>query len=351
MLFLSYELLDNKSGGGVVSLEIFNILNKIYDKKLNKIEISMNKNNIIKTYLTFSYKGKTKELEEKILKLIEEKKIKKVFINGSIFGTICKKIKKIFKNEVQIIVFFHNFEIEYYLERAKVEGITRYLLIPNIYYNERLSIKNSDKLILLNSREINNLKKRYNKLLSNKKIYEIPIYLKDRYEKTKKNKKQEYYYLFIGSSFFANIQGISWFIEKILPNLDKKLVVVGKGMEILKEKYSNIKNLEIVGTVENLDEYYYDSNVVISPIFYGAGMKTKIIEAIMFNKIIVGTCESFTGIKEIDKIGYICNNESEFLKVLNSTNFNKKEFNSRKVYMQYYSEENILQKYVKMLKG
>ena len=45
-----------------------------------------------------------------------------------------------------------------------------------------------------------------------------------------------------------------------------RLVVVGKGMEELKNKYSRT-NVELIGTVENIDEYYYRFKVVVCPIF------------------------------------------------------------------------------------
>ena len=50
-------------------------------------------------------------------------------------------------------------------------------------------------------------------------------------------------------------------------------------MEVLKEKYKDNEKLEIKGTVEDISRYYYEDNIIISPIFHGSGIKTKTIEA------------------------------------------------------------------------
>lgn len=171
----------------------------------------------------------------------------------------------------------------------------------------------------MNNREVNELTKIYKNKLVNKSIYEIPLYLDDRYDSTRELKKCDYDYLFIGSGFYANIHGVSWFIENVLPNIKGKLLVIGKGMEVLKEKYQESEKLEIKGTVENIDDFYYEDNIIISPIFYGAGMKTKTVEALMFNKFIIGTSEAFIGIEniEIKNFGKICNTKDEFITELN----------------------------------
>lgn len=189
----------------------------------------------------------------------------------------------------------------------------------------------------MNKREIDELEKIYKNKLRNKKIYEIPLYLEDRYDPTRKLKKCDYDYLFIGSGFYANLHGVSWFVENVLPNIKGKLLVIGKGMEVLKEKYIDTEKLEIKGTVENINNYYYEENIIISPIFYGSGMKTKTIEALMFNKTIIGTSEAFVGIKNIEGI---CNTKEEFIEKIQTLKKRAKgKYISRETFELYYSLE------------
>lgn len=351
ILYVGYEKIDRKTGGGIVSATNLEVLKEIYKENLYEVNIKIEKSFIknLKNYFLFSFKGQTKEIENKIYQIIKTQKIEKIFFDGSIFGNLYKKIKKINK-DIEIVTFFHNIEKKYYLKRVKVEGILRIILLPNIFYNEKLSVKYSNKIIVLNERDKEDLEKIYKNFLSDKKIFIIPIMLKDRY-KEKKLSYCDYDYLFIGSKFYANVHGISWFIENVLPNVTGKLLVIGKGMEILKQNYHNISNLKIVGAVENVDKYYYDDNIIISPIFHGSGMKTKTIEALMFNKYIVGTREAFIGIKNINFIGKCCQTKEDFIRVLNNLEKEDiKKIDSRKIYLDNFNYKILFNKYKEIFK-
>jgi hypothetical protein len=57
--------------------------------------------------------------------------------------------------------------------------------------------------------------------------------------KIKKNKK---YLLFVGSAFYANLEGITWFVKEVLPKIDFNLAIVGRDFEKFKI-YLKIKKL------------------------------------------------------------------------------------------------------------
>ncbi len=339
VLYIGHDFSDHRIGGNLGRKNHYNSLKKLYGENLYEVFYEFNREfyKILKNYLFLEFNGENKKKEKEIFKIIKEKNIGKVILDSSILGGLAKKIKK-FDTGIEIIIFFHNIERNFYLERIKAEGISRSILLPSIIFNENLGIKYGDKLILLNIREINELNRIYKSKIKNKKIYEIPIYLEDKYIKNSL-KNCNYDYLFIGSAFFANIHGISWFIENILPKVKGKLLIIGKGTEFLREKYKEIERLEIKGTVEDISKYYYENNIIVSPIFYGAGMKTKTIEAMMFNKLIVGTNEAFVGIKkeDISKLGFCCNNTDEFIQVLKKLEYKKLEANSREIYLRRYS--------------
>lgn len=351
LLYVGYDFSDDKIGGNIGRKFKYELFKEIFDKDLCEVFIRQNKDkkNILKNYLTLSFNGQNKDIEEKIFKIIKNEKIRQIFFDGSLYGNLIKKINRLYPN-IEIITFFHNIERNYFLERIKVEGKTRLILLPSVIYNEYLSIKYSKKLIVLNERDLSELKKVYKKLLCEKLIYETPLYLKDTYNPNEKIRTCEYKYLFIGSAFYANIFGISWFIEKVLPNIKGKLVLIGKGMEVLKEKYKDNEKLKIKGTVEDISRYYYEDNIIISPIFHGSGIKTKTIEAMMFNKLIVGTNEAFVGIrgKDINKSGFCCNNENEFIKILKKLENKKIEIKSREVYLENFSKEKIKEEFLKI---
>ena len=87
-------------------------------------------------------------------------------------------------------------------------------------------------------------------------------------------KKDEPFILFVGSYFLPNYQGILWFVEHVMPYISYKLKIVGKGMEEKRIELER-KNVEVIGTVDDLSEYYYAAEAIIMPIFLGSGMKVK----------------------------------------------------------------------------
>lgn len=348
ILYIGYEFCDGQNGGNVVRKAHYELLKEIYQDRLKTFlyQLDKNKIKILKNYIFFSFNGQNKKLDKKIIKLIKDERIKKVILDSSLFGNLVKKIKKFFP-DIKIITFFHNIEINYFRERIKIEGKSRYLLLPSVYFNEYLSVKYSDEIILLNKRDLVELNKNYRIL--NQKIHIIPIYLKDRYKKIEKEIETEYQYLFIGSAFFANLEGISWFIEEVLPNIDGNLLILGNGMEILKDRYKETRKLKIIGRVKNIDEFYYKNNIIISPIFSGSGMKTKTIEAMMFNKKIVGTNEAFIGIEKTICGIELANTKEEFIEVLKNNKNLKVE--TRKIFLMKYSFEKNKNKIKEIIDG
>ena len=57
----------------------------------------------------------------------------------------------------------------------------------------------------------------------------------------------------------------------------------------------------------------------LPPFFDGSGMKTKVAEALMFGKKIIGTPEAFTGYEEIaEQAGCVCHSVDEFVDAIDS---------------------------------
>lgn len=79
----------------------------------------------------------------------------------------------------------------------------------------------------------------------------------------------------------ANVDTLHWIISDILPKIrhDVKFMVIGKCPDDIREKYKNNNHVVFTGRVENLVEYIRKSQIFLSPILYGTGIKTKILEA------------------------------------------------------------------------
>lgn len=179
----------------------------------------------------------------------------------------------------------------------------------------------------------------------------IPVSLIN--DKIANHYNSEKYLLFVGSNFPPNIKGISFFIEKILPHINVKLVIVGSGMENLKEKYKAYKNLEIFGYVEDLTTLYANANLVVLPIFAGSGMKIKTAEALKYGKYIIAAPEALTGYPYNKNIAICCNDAKSFISAINNFDFNQSKFNqeSRNLFLQKYTHEIVYQTFCEIFKS
>lgn len=118
----------------------------------------------------------------------------------------------------------------------------------------------------------------------------LPILLNKPLKQWSYNKESNYI-LFPGSlSFEPNYNGIKWFCENVWNNFKKKhpdvhLKVTGKIKKEIQNEFSRYKDIVFTGfiTNEELENLYINSLFVIIPIFKGAGIKIKVIDALSYN--------------------------------------------------------------------
>lgn len=289
--------------------------------------------------------GLTPEIEQEILNLIRDKSIEYVAIDSSLLG----RLSEVIKNEspsCRIMVFFHNTEYYYFKSlMVKTRKVWHYISVRAARYNEELACRYADDLITLNQRDADDLKKVYGR----KECLVIPVVYMDRFDRSKITVPHEPVALFVGTLFFPNYYGIKWFIEKVQPYIHCKLIIVGKGFEQKRNELSS-QQVEVIGTAEDIDQYYYRSSFVVAPIFDGSGMKTKTAEALMFGKHIFGTQEAFEGYDmDIFRIGACCNSPDDFIRAINEFIENKKisAFNeySRTTFLENHDYQNALVKF------
>lgn len=242
-----------------------------------------------------------------------------VFISHSTCGLISAMIKAS-NPSVKIITFFHNIEADYFLEvfrHTYTLGALRSYIIS--LYTERLTIKHSNKVLVLNNRDKRLMSKRYGSCSA----FLLPTSLCDRFEKGLKKpimSNGRLSLLFVGTYFLSNKQGVEWLIKNIVPFVDADFYIVGIGMEQLCPVAAPYKNVFVTGKVsaEKLDEFYYSANIFISTLFVGGGMKTKIAEAMMFALPIIGTIEAFQGYDGIeDQVGLKSQDAKEMITFIN----------------------------------
>jgi hypothetical protein len=203
--------------------------------------------------------------------------------------------------------------------------------------NEKLTCKYSDKCVFITENDRAEIIKRYKIAL--KKWDIVPVLLNDTYKPCEMT--ADTYLLFFGNAFFANIEAAEYLIHEIMPAITHKVVIVGNGMDKALEKYTHIKNLQIIGFVEDVSRLFSGAAAFVSPIFSGSGMKVKIAEALMHGKKIICSEESIIGYKRIDSM-VVCNTKEAYISAINDTDMQKTFYQeSRDLFLQNYSYDSV----------
>lgn len=265
------------------------------------------------------------------------------FFDGSSFGNLGKYLPE----KTQKIVFYHNIEKNYAWSRVKNTSLLCIVKFISFWINESYISKTADVRICLNERDQRLLWNHYKQ----KADFIMPISFSDVENKyVNLQHAPTNILIFVGSYFMPNIKGIRWFCKNVMPYVDKKLLIVGKKMEQLREELET-SNIEVVGTVEHLEDYYHMADAVIMPIFVGDGMKVKTAEAMMYGKPIFATDEALEGYEVEGVKGiYRCNSGEEFISALKQQNAGGYVKEIRNLFLEKYSTKAVEEQFIEYLR-
>ena len=274
------------------------------------------------------------------LQAIERERICKVFVDGSNLGEFVRAVKRSFPT-TEVVTFFHNVEARFFLGSLNQTRSLRALAVLAVnYLAERKSVHFSDKIICLSERDSLLLRRLYGRGATHVSAIAVQDKLPAVHDFTLHPPKEKYA-LFVGGVFYANRAGIEWFVKQVVPYIQIKTFIVGRGFEDLKHELEREGKVEVVGAVDSLSEWYMNAHLVIAPIFDGSGMKTKVAEALMYGKRVIGTPEAFSGYDEvIPAAGVVCRTSEEFVAALQhslDTPFCPMDGQLRALYDQNYS--------------
>lgn len=156
--------------------------------------------------------------------------------------------------------------------------------------------------------------------------------------------------LYVGSISNFNVGGLKWFLDSVLPTIvrrkpDIRIAIagnVGRSKEIEWQKYA--ANVTVLGRVNDLAGLYISSLCCIAPILGGAGMKIKVVEALSYNKAVIGTAKALEGIHYAGYSAALCADEPSgfadaVLDVVKNAEVRKNlEMNAQRLYEAEHSE-------------
>lgn len=288
--------------------------------------------NVLKSILRMGSYGVTKKTENEVMAFVHQENPDWIFIESSSYGSLFKRLNH---QSGKTICFAHN--VDTVLAKQEISSRAWWISIPKYLltrHNEAVTARYADKLICLNNRDSEGFRQMFGRTAD----AIMPITFPERPEREVPEFEMPYF-LFVGSNFFPNIEGIEWFIREVAPHVDRQFHVVGSCCDGLRN-LALPPNVKLLGYVEDLDLEYRQAAGVIAPIFKGSGMKTKTIEALSYGKSIYGTDEAFAGIEgDLSRIGGRCNTAAEFIESLSSSSDNIVNEYSQLIFSNGYSDD------------
>jgi hypothetical protein len=330
ILYISFsQILNTVSGGATVTSRNLMFVNSLQKKEvicysIENRRLESNWSKLANDLFNLSIGGISKFSLISIGQLIELNSVKTVFLDSSNMGVISKFIATNYSN-VEIIVFSHNVEYKLEFDLFILSFRFRHLFKSILsFYSERLIFKYSSKVICTTNYDLKTYRDKFKRNRKSDCVIpvSVPALTLNSYSLKVVESK---FCLFVGSNFSPNLHGILWFINHILPFIEYRLLIVGKGITSLVSKVPThlISKVEVLDYVPSLDQFYKDCSFVVAPIFYGSGMKVKVAEAIQYGKPIFLTTHAFRGYESLNKDYpfYICNSPVEYITSIKMIDF------------------------------
>lgn len=327
ILYFTFIIPSEKFGGGIAALQSLHSLcsfadvdyiGPIYDAtefqaygiKIKKDYVVKPNSNKVKRLWNFVSKGISTSYYESwfsIIKKINPQDYNCCYLDYTRQDFVVRWAKE---NRIPIIVRAHNVEADYF------ESLYKRNRSPIAYLHkiigkraERKCINQADKVLALTENDKRRFKRLYGK---SNCITLFPICVK-YFDRNKFEKLPKYFVSITGSLWFGpNADGTEWFLENVWKNIDKKisekyaLVIAGANPNNkIKDEVKKLKNVFLYSDPADIDPYYQQATLYVAPIFYGAGMKVKIAEALSCGLPVIATSHAATGYEAVQDLMYI----------------------------------------------
>lgn len=262
--------------------------------------------------------GITADSEREILAAAAEFVPDCIVLDGSNLGRLARLFVK-HKLSAPVFTFFHNVEAKFFLESLRSSPSIKAVGVAAANaLAEYWATRYSKRRIMLNDRDSKMLGKLYGRGGTDL----LPMALVDRYDPTAASLPPPHstaYALFVGGSFFGNVEGIKWYAREVAPFAPMETIVLGRGMSIYRHILEERAGIKVIGEVDDLGPWYAHARIVVAPILSGSGMKTKTAEALMHGRPIAATREALIGYEDVmgpDAI--LCETPEHFLEALHA---------------------------------
>jgi glycosyltransferase involved in cell wall biosynthesis len=215
-------------------------------------------------------------------------------------------------------IFYYGHDLHFYRELKEYE-LTKdkaKLASSNEWKNIEYDIyKKSDVILTPTLKEKNIIQEDF----PNKKIEVMPAFFYPEIPEPVTNFPERNSVMFVGGfSHTPNADAVRWFIEEILPIVQKRIpemqfIIVGSNIPDWIRKLTN-SNIIIKGFVtdKDLDNLYKSVKMAVIPLRFGAGLKGKTVEAMVNGLPVVSTSFGLEGISDVESWLKPHDNEQDF---------------------------------------
>lgn len=163
---------------------------------------------------------------------------------------------------------------------------------------ERAALADSDVVVAINTRDQATLQSWFPK----KAIVNVPAPFEQMEGSPPPMTKN---CLFVGSDYSANVDGITWFLEKVWPLVlqtvpDATLSICGKVCGKITGDFPGVVRH---GIVDDLGSHYRTADLVVAPLRVGSGLKIKVVEALSHGRPVATTSVGAQGIEQFENRG------------------------------------------------
>lgn len=209
-------------------------------------------------------------------------------------------------------------------------------------------LKHADKIIVFNENDKNLL------LKYNQNVWLSPFGIPRKLITRNSPSAAFNRFIFIGGEYHnPNFKGLQWFLDEVyIPNYDKiewPVYIIGEWSDDFRNLYNQYSKIIFAGLVPDLD-VYYENSVLLSSVFSGSGLRTKILHAFANKVPVISTsfaCEGLFDEEAESSHIYIFDNAETFMSIYkifitSPQNLKTLALNGYEYYNNHFSESYLL---------